>query len=146
MTAREPLLGASIITLSICYQHLAARVNRELEPMALNMTQLSILTYFSRLPEGHAETITHLSQVMEMNQPMVTKAVKTLHNQGLITKSAAKEDARVSHLYLSNSGKKRLLEAQQACFPLIEDAFADVKTDELMVLVELLNKVKGRLG
>lgn len=145
MVDREPLLGANIITLSICYQHLAAKANRVLEPLSLNMTQLSILTHFSRIPKDHAETVTHLSEVMEMNQPMVTKAIKALHTRGLIDKNVGTEDARVSHLYLNDEGRARLYEAQQACLPLMEQAYTDLSLDELGQLVGLLSKVKERL-
>lgn len=142
---REVILGANIITLSICYQHLSAKFNRILEPLQLNMTQLSILTHFSRMPAGHAETVTHLSQVMEMNQPMVTKSIKAMHALGLIKKKTGKDDARVSFLYISEAGSARLQEAQQACLPLIEEAFADLSFEELTQLLGLLAKLKGRM-
>ena len=113
MTDREPLLGANIMTMSICYQHLAASINRALEPLELNMTQLSILTHFFHRPERYVTTITQLSKVMQMNQPVVTKSIKAMSNQGLIEKTVGKEDARVSYLMLSSLGRKRLVEAQQ---------------------------------
>ena len=142
---RERLLGANIINLSICYQHLSAKINRALEPVHLNMTQMSILNYLARLPEGHPETVTHISQVMDMNQPVVTKSIKAMHQQGLIDKKAGIEDSRVSHLYLNAFGKKRLVEAQQACVPLLEHAYEGLNMKELEQLVSLLSKVKSSL-
>lgn len=147
MSDRNALLGANVVHLSICYQHLTARINRTLEPSGLNMSQLSILTHFSRMPPDHIETVTHLAHAMEMNQPMVTKAVKAMHSRGLIEKKAAPEDSRVSHLYLTAEGQKVLHEAQSACLPLLETAFSELNQKELGQLVGLLSKLKqGLLG
>lgn len=139
------LKGVNINLLSMCYQHIDAQVNRALKVYKLNMTQMSILTYFSRMPDQYSTTVSELSRAMEMNQPMVTKAVKHLVEQSWIVKEVDDHDARVSHLSLSRLGDERLNQAQQACMPFIDKMFNDFNDNELSELFNLLSKLKQNL-
>ncbi len=145
MDNRNILLGANIAALSVCYQHLSARINRALEPLKLNMTQLSILNHFAHMPENAYETVSRLSQIMEMNQPMITKAIKAMVDHGLIIKKASPEDARVAHLHLSDAGRGKLDEARQHCYPIIAQAYESLGTEELVQMLNQLDRIKNSL-
>ena len=131
--------------LSICYQHLSARINRALEPIGLNMTQLSILSHFQRVPEA-LYTIGQLAKTMDMNQPMVTKAVKPMVEKGWLKRQADENDARVTLISLTQEGVMQLQAAQQASFPVIQQGFAGLSDDDLGQLVNLLGKIKHELN
>ncbi|MDN4500788.1 MarR family transcriptional regulator [Alteromonadaceae bacterium BrNp21-10] len=145
MKNRNQLLGESIVNLSICYQHLSARINAQLAGLHLNMTQLSILNYFSWRGE-HSETISSLARVMEMNQPAVTKAVKALVDKNALSKVADDNDARVTHLFMTPAGFKLLDQARQITFPLLVHNFAGLEDDELVLMNSMLEKIKGQLN
>lgn len=133
------LLGLGVQSLSIAYQQLAARLNRQLEPLDLNMTQISLLTHLTRA--DREETVLSLSQVMQMNQPMVTKAVQAMEARGWIDKKKSVADARVSFLKVTSAGQAHLQQAQQACVPVLQQAFGGLEQEELMQLIALLQKM-----
>ena len=144
MEKNYEILGANVTQLAIVYQHFSAQVNRAVEPLSLNMTQMSILTRLINHPHVN-ETVTSLSQAMDMNQPMVTKAVKAMVNNGLIARQISDEDARVSFLKLSEKGKQTLVKAQEHCMPLIDKTFAGLEHGEALQLLTLLSRLKGNL-
>jgi MarR family transcriptional regulator, transcriptional regulator for hemolysin len=133
------LLGSGVQSLSIAYQQLAARLNRQLEPLDLNMTQISLLTHLIRA--DREETVLSLSQSMQMNQPMVTKAVQAMEARGWIDKKKSVADARVSFLKVTKAGQAQLQHAQQVCVPVLQQAFGGLDQEELTQLIELLQKL-----
>ena len=135
------LLGQCITRLSICYQHLSAHLVQVLEPLGLNMTRMSVLTHLARRPEA-PETISSLVEKMEMNQPVLTKAVNALQGSGWVEKRRDENDGRITHLLITQGGIKQLGAAQQACVPLLQEAFGELSTNELKVLLTLLGKVR----
>ena len=145
MSDRNLLINKNLVTFAICYQHLSDRINRTLEPLQLNMTQLSILSHFSWQPE-RSHTISELTKVMEMNQPAVTKAVKSMVNKGWIRREADPDDARVTHLFVNENGLHQLAKARELCFPLISDAFTGFDNAELDQLQVSLAKLKDTLA
>jgi DNA-binding MarR family transcriptional regulator len=133
------LLGAGVQALAIVYQQLAARLNRQLEPLGLNMTQISLLTHL--MHTKREETVLALAQVMQMNQPAVTKAVQAMEVKGWLTKTRSTQDARVSYLGITSAGQDHLRKAQQACVPVLEKTFAGLDESELDQLILLLQKI-----
>lgn len=144
MKNRNEMIGLSMLNLSINYQHLSAKMNRLLEDKGLNMTQFSILNHFSHQPQK-SETISHLTKTMEMNQPAITKAIKTLCKLSAVRKEIDESDARIQHLFVTDGGLRLLAEAQQACFPLLQSSFEGLADHELMLFLNLLIKVKVKV-
>lgn len=136
-----PVLGACVQALAIVYQQLAARLNRQLEPLGLNMTQISLLTHLVKV--SREETVLSLAQVMQMNQPAVTKAIQAMEGRGWVVKNKSATDARVSHLMVTAAGKEHLHQAQQACVPLLAQTFAGLEVEELNQLISLLQKINN---
>lgn len=134
-----PVLGACVQAIAIVYQQLSARLNRQLEPLGLNMTQISLLTHLVRV--SREETVLSLAQVMQMNQPAVTKAIQAMEGRGWIAKNKSTTDARVSHLIVTPAGRDHLHQAQQACVPLLAQTFGGLELAELDQLTNLLLKI-----
>lgn len=141
MPMKKPphILGAGVQALAIVYQQLAARLNRQLEPMGLNMTQISLLTHL--VNTKREETVLSLAQVMQMNQPAVTKAIQAMEGRGWIAKNKSATDARVSHLMVTPAGHLHLHQAQQACLPVLAQTFVGLELEELNQLILLLQKI-----
>lgn len=133
------LLGAGVQALAMVYQQLAARLNRQLEPLELNMTQISLLTHLVNV--SREETVLSLAQAMQMNQPAVTKAIQAMEGRGWIAKNKSTTDARVSHLIVTAAGRDHLHQAQQACVPLLAQTFGGLELAELDQLINLLLKI-----
>ena len=141
MKIPPPLLGAGVQCLSIVYQQLAARLNRQLEPLGLNMTQISLLTHL--VHANREETVLGLAQTMQMNQPAVTKAIQAMDVRGWVQKRKCKKDARVSYVTVTADGKDHLNRAQQACVPLLHKTFSGLEEQELRQLIDLLQKINN---
>lgn len=139
MNISPQLLGLGVQNLSIAYQQLAAKLNRQLEPLDLNMTQISLLTHLTRVERE--ETVLSLSQAMQMNQPMVSKAVQAMEARGWIDKTKSVADARVSFLKVTSEGQAHLQQAQHACVPVLQQVFGGLEKEELMQLIALLQKM-----
>lgn len=145
MNKNQPLMGESLVNLIICYQKMANRINQVIEPLNLNMTQMSILNYFSWQPD-HEATISQLVRVMEMNQPAVTKAVKAMVARGWVSKRQNENDARVFFVSITDKGTQQLNLAREASTPLLEQTLGDMPENDLDQLNVLLKALKTRLG
>ncbi len=144
MNNKNALMGSNLVNLIICYQHLANHINRNVEPLQLNMTQLSILNHFSWQPET-AHTIGELAQVMQMNQPAITKAVKAMVGNGWLRKQTDSEDARVSLVFITPEGLAQLDKARMVNVSLLGATFGSLPEQELLGLNTLLEKLKGNI-
>jgi DNA-binding MarR family transcriptional regulator len=145
MNKNHPLMGESLVNLIICYQKLANRINQAIEPLDMNMTQMSILNYFSWQPK-HESTISQLVTVMEMNQPAVTKAVKAMVARGWMLKRQNENDARVFLVSITEQGMQQLNLARQVSTPLLEQTLGGLAENDLGQLNSLLKAVKTTLG
>jgi DNA-binding MarR family transcriptional regulator len=134
------LLGAGIQALAIAYQQLAARLNRQLEPMGLNMTQMSLLTHMAQ--RNDPQTIVALAQTLQMNQPAVTKALQAMETQGWVDKQKSATDGRSSFVAISPQGQAQLQLAQQACLPVLLEAFKHFSGDDLQGLIAQLKQIE----
>jgi DNA-binding MarR family transcriptional regulator len=70
------------VLLGIIQQLLTTRQNRLFAHRELNLSQFGLLNHFTHDPERNW-TITELVEVMEMNQPGITKIASELLDKGL---------------------------------------------------------------
>lgn len=78
-----------------------------MKPIGLNGTQFSLLVAITTIG---APTIALLAKVMQMDRTTLTRNIKPLEKQSLLTIKAGK-DQRTRIVTLTTSGKNRLLEA-----------------------------------
>lgn len=145
MKDRLTLLGKTTINLSICYQQMSVKINRLLEEQNLNMTQMSILSHFSHQPHL-TMNLTSLAKAMGFNQPVTTKAVKSLVKSGYLSRMREENDARVLLIQVTPLGLSALHEAQKNTVPLLETLYATQTDDQLEHFYESLRKVNIELG
>jgi DNA-binding MarR family transcriptional regulator len=138
---REETIGKTMIDLAISYSLLSQRLERSLRPLALNMTQLSLLFHFSRVP-GQSSTVSKLVQVMNINQPGITKATTSMVAKGLLRKESDVTDARIKRLFLTAKGLEALEEAKVTTFPVLVDAFSCLGDPQLQEFASHLHTVK----
>lgn len=84
MSSRSRNLGQIVQGIHTAQQNLSTLINRTLDPMGLNMSQLTVLSYFSNRP-NRCQTITSITAAVNMNQPAVTKIVSYLMSEGWLT-------------------------------------------------------------
>lgn len=71
-------------------------------------------------------SVGELSQAVGVSQPVVTRSLKGLEDEGLVDSEASEEDRRVRRIGLSRRGRKLVERAQREAWPAIEAAVARV--------------------
>lgn len=89
--------------IGIIQQLLATRQAKHFAKLELSYSQFTILKHFSNNPEKEW-TITSLADVMEMNQPGITKVVSKLIDKNLLSAKSDSQDARKKHLKITPQG------------------------------------------
>lgn len=70
----------------------------------LNISQWRVLAALADIP---GRTATQVVAVTPMDQGIVSRAVKSLIDVGLVRRKASNTDGRLAHLYLTAAGKKK---------------------------------------
>ena len=78
-----------------------------------------------------------LNKRLQIDKSAVTRILKTLEDKGFIIKKTSKEDKRNHVLSLTSKGKE--------LYPKIKDVIKDIDQNELILLEELLLKMKMNL-
>lgn len=82
-----------------------------------------------------------LSQAVGVSQPVITRSLRGLENDGLVQSATSVDDRRVRHVGLSRKGRGLVERAQRNAWPAIETAVAqacaDLKGDLLTQLAAL---------
>lgn len=133
-----------MVLFGIIQQLMDTRANKLFATLDLSRSQFSVLLHFSHNPERHW-TVTALAQVMEMNQPGVTKVVKKLLEKGLLKTYPNEEDSRVKLLGITGKGLRYLDKASQQFRPRVAAIFQNWSDQELQQLRTLLEKHKDWL-
>lgn len=69
-------------------------------------------------------SVGELSQAVGVSQPVVTRSLKGLEDEGLVSSEASEEDRRVRRIGLSGRGQKLVERSQREAWPAIEAAVA----------------------
>jgi DNA-binding MarR family transcriptional regulator len=139
---RAELQGRAMRELSIAHQLAETRLNRALRPIGLTMTHTAVLLH---LANAGPCSVGDIAAAMEVNQPAVSKTLKTLAERGAVTMAAAADDARRREVALTPLGGDLIGQAMQAMHPDATVAFAGLDDARLLHLVELLAEVRATL-
>jgi DNA-binding MarR family transcriptional regulator len=77
--------------------------------------------------------VTELCELLQMQQTAVTELVKRAEEAGLVTRTASPDDGRVSLLYLTREGRRRLMRS-----------FTELRGDR-QALANALDELESRL-
>lgn len=142
--SRIPIMASTITDLIISYDLFTHRFERLIKPLGLNMTQMSLLTHFSRKPEVPS-TVSKLVTVMGLNQPGITKAVKAMCDKQWLRKQVDDNDARIQWLFITEEGLNALISVQKVSLPTLTDSFSCLDKDELNNFSTLISTFKQHL-
>ena len=111
---------------------------RELE---IKPSQFALLSHFTHNPEREW-TVSELCDVMEMNQPGITKIVQRLTEKDLLTTTTDRIDARKKRLRITDTGLEYCEYTASLLMPDIHQMLADWQDDELVDFSRHLEKLK----
>ena len=129
-----------MVLLGIVRQLMATREAKLFAGMSLSPSQFGVLNHFTHNPT-RSWTVTELAQVMEMNQPGITKIVNTLLDRRLLKSRSDTEDKRRRHLQTTNQGLKLCEEVIAALLPDISHTFGSWEDTELSQMHQHLEKL-----
>ncbi|MFT5113648.1 MAG: DNA-binding MarR family transcriptional regulator [Parasphingorhabdus sp.] len=118
------------VLLGIIQQLLTTRQNRLFANRNLSLSQFGLLNHFTHTPE-QSWTITELVEVMEMNQPGITKIATVLLDKGLLKSMADKADKRKRYLSITQKGMALCEDTFKSLLPEISDIFGEWHNQEL---------------
>jgi DNA-binding MarR family transcriptional regulator len=132
------------LLIGIINQLATTRLNQELKTLDLPFAQFNLLSHFSSNPEK-GWTVTRLAEVMEVNQPAMTKTTQRLLKKGLLKRVQEHADKRIKSYYVTAAGLTSLGQAWEKLAPDVIRLAAEWQTDDLDRLRELLEKLKNQL-
>jgi DNA-binding MarR family transcriptional regulator len=140
---RPETQGRALRELAIVHQLSSTRLNRALRPLGITLTHTAVLSHLAQVPQGCS--VGEIAAAMEVNQPAVSKALRTLVDLGAVGIEVAGDDSRRREVRLTTHGGELLGSAMRAMHPDATVAFAGLSDERLVVLVELLAEVRVRL-
>jgi DNA-binding MarR family transcriptional regulator len=141
MNSRSRNLGLVIQGIHSAQKNLSTLINRIIDPIGLNMSQLTVLAHFSNRP-NKPETITSIVNAVDMNQPAVTKIVSYLIGEGWLSTEPDPSDARKKRLKITAEGLGIVIKAYGELTPVVDEACAslsDEQARQLQILLQQLN-------
>lgn len=144
LTEREQTQVRMTVLFGIIQQLMTTRQNRLFEGRELTLSQFGVLNHFTHAPE-RSWTVTDLADVMEMNQPGITKIVTVLVNQGLLSSTADKSDKRKRYLRITKKGLRLCRETFRSLLPEISQVFGSWDDDSLKQFHQQLERLMSWL-
>jgi len=143
MSSRSRSLGQVVQGIQTAQQYLSTLINRIVDPLGLNMSQLTVLGYLSNQP-NRCQTISSIVNSTGMNQPAVTKIVSYLIDCEWVSKEADPLDARKRSLKITAAGLGVVIKAYGELTPAIDTAFASISDEQAHQFQTLLDQFNNR--
>ena len=140
LSRREKTEVRMTVLLGIIQQLMTSRQNRLFAERELSLSQFALLNHFTHEPD-RSWTVTDLGDVMEMNQPGITKIVTVLVDNGLLQSKADKLDRRRRYLTISTKGLKLCDDTFKSLLPEISDVFGEWDEKSLRQFHQQLEKL-----
>ncbi|MDW6004076.1 MarR family winged helix-turn-helix transcriptional regulator [Vibrio mangrovi] len=141
---KKELSNKLFISLGIVHQLTDSFLTKQLAPHGINQSQFHVLTHFSRHKEQPC-TISQLAQVMQMNQPGITKVINKLDEMGLIDIEKDAFDGRKKWITVNDKGLEKLAAAYESFAPRMAEMFADWNEQEMIQTLQQIDKLKNWL-
>ena len=130
LNSRQQTEVRMTVLLGIIQQLMTTRQNRLFADLELNLSQFGLLNHFTHDPE-RSWTISELVEVMEMNQPGITKIATVLLEKGLLQSEPDEIDKRKRYLSITSKGISLCEDTFQSLLPEISHTFGEWHTQEL---------------
>lgn len=140
LNQREQTEVRMTVLLGIIKQLMTTRQNRLFAGRELSLSQFGVLNHFTHEPE-RSWTVTELAEVMEMNQPGITKIVTVLLDKGLLQSTPDATDKRKRYLTINKKGLKVCSGTFQSLLPDISYIFEDWDEKSLKQFHQQLEKL-----
>ncbi len=129
-----------LISLGIINQLTNTLLSKKLAKYGLNPSQFDLLTHLMRHSDK-PQTVSQLAQVMQMNQPGVTKVVNKLHQMKFINIEKGEHDGRKKWVSITPLGLTKVKEAYESLAPYLSKAFEEWDLEEMQLTNQKIDKL-----
>ena len=140
LNPREQTEIRMTVLLGIIQQLMTTRQNRLFASRELSLSQFGLLNHFTHEPD-RSWTVTDLVEVMEMNQPGITKIVTVLLEKGLLQSKPDKLDKRKRYLTITRKGLALCDDTFKSLLPEISHVFYEWDEKSLKQFHQQLEKL-----
>jgi DNA-binding MarR family transcriptional regulator len=119
-----------------------ASFDRRVRRIGLTRAQWQVLNLLHRRP-GASQT--ELAEMLEVERATAGRMVDRLERKNWVERRADAADRRINRLYLTEEAAAIQAEMRRIGEDLLEDALAPLAGDEREALVDMMERVKGRL-
>ena len=144
MNSRQQNEQRLMIVTGINQQLIQTRTKKLFKNFTISTSEFSLLSHLRHNPE-RSWIISELVEVMEMNQPGITKLVASLCNKSAINTEVDKFDRRKRHISISQKGLQICNEVLQKLQPDISLCFSDWQDSELQMMLTSSEKLMAWL-
>jgi len=134
MNSRQQSEQRLMVVTGIIQQLMYTRTQKLFKNFTISTSEFSLLSHLSHNPE-RSWIISELVEVMEMNQPGITKLVASLCNKSAINIDVDEFDKRKRHLTITPQGLQLCNEVMQKLQPDISLCFSDWHDNELQKML-----------
>jgi len=138
---KQELPTKILISLGIIHQLNNAWLAKALTPLGLNQSQFNLLNHFAHQPQRQ-QTISQLAQVMQMNQPGITKVVNKLVEMKMIEITKDEQDGRKKWIKINANGLEKVENAHASFTPKLNSCFQQWEEPEMQQMLQHLDKFK----
>ena len=129
-----------MVVTNIIQQLMHSRTQTLFKNVAISTSEFSLLSHFSHQPE-RSWIISELVEVMEMNQPGITKLVASLSDKSALSIEIDKFDKRKRHLTITAKGLQLCSEIMQKLQPDMSLCFSEWQDKELQQMLKHSEKM-----
>lgn len=144
MTTRAKSEVRVTILFGILQQLMTTRQNKLFTNLSITSSQFALLVHFTHDPT-RSWLVSELANVMEMNQPGITKIVTQLVEKGLLLAMPDVSDRRKKHLKITEKGLKTCSKTMDSFEPDIQNMYSSFANNELSELEQHLETLMAWL-
>ncbi|MFC3448505.1 MarR family winged helix-turn-helix transcriptional regulator [Amycolatopsis speibonae] len=120
-----------------------SRVNdQRLRPLGLTFAQMPVLAALSK---ADALSQKELAVLARVEQPSMAQLLARMDRDGLIRRTPAEHDRRVSLISLTEDGLAKLTQVRSALFETNDQALRGFSADEVELFVDLLRRLVANI-
>lgn len=127
--------------------HLLKGLNNQISPKFERCTGISSSRYELLYHLYHVDEVSQstLQKVVNIDSAAITRHLKQLESDGMVTRSKLASDNRVTLVRLTEEGRNRLLGYKQEKVTFVNQMLADFSKEELDMVADMLSRMQNNI-
>lgn len=134
----ENLALKSFVVLMKSAKSVEQRIKKDIRNYGIATSEFTVL---EALHHKGKQTVQQISNAVLINSGSITYVIDKLEDKSFIERSHCKEDRRVVHIQITDTGKQFMDEVFPKHQKVIEDIFKDINTEESKLIIDILKRV-----